>query len=335
MNNVLFLVNVGRREAAPAEELLQQFEERMQGRLARYKIVPCDCKETAETHIQRGVEEGLDTIWIGGGDGTIHHVLNYTFGKKLTYGIVPMGTVNALARAIGLPEDPLEAVDYLLASTPTPMDVGEVNGNYFLCYASVGMHAMIFHEISPELKKKWGKLAFWESGFRTAWKKSQLPRFTIEFVPLELQERGAPSPELLRETGYSFLLSNITNYAGFNILLGEKAHGSGYLELHHFRRKKFKTFVKWFARMKLKGEKRSAPEEGMTLHRLDHAIVTAKMPLSVQADGEPLQLKDRMRLEFRCYKGAIPLLLRRAEAKSLLTPEPLPDNGQEKLPESA
>lgn len=326
--NLLFLVNIGRREQAPESELLQQFEQALQGRVPKYRLLPCDCKETAEREIASGLQDGIDTIWIGGGDGTIHHVLNYTYGEPISYGIVPMGTVNALARALHIPEDPLEAVNYLLDAIPTPIDVGEVGGHRFLCYASVGIHALIFHQVSSDLKKKWGKLAFWESAVRTLWHKSQLPRFTIEFLPYHSPiEAGGDEPkDVLRETGFSFVLSNVSNYAGFNIVMDSKPHGAGYLELHNFRRNRFRTFVKWFTKLKLMSRKNSAPFDGVTLHRLTSCVVTSRHSLSVQADGEPLQVQDPRRLEFRCLPGAARILLRRPEAQSLLSPDTQSDD---------
>src|SRR5947207_4681350 len=60
--------------------------------------------------LAQGVEPGFDAIVAAGGDGTVNAVVNglAAAGKaaKPPLGILPLGTVNLLAREIGLPRDP-------------------------------------------------------------------------------------------------------------------------------------------------------------------------------------------------------------------------------------
>lgn len=89
---------------------------------------------------------GSRPIVVAGGDGSLHAVVatlhrrNDLAGKTL--GLLPLGTGNDFARAVGLPLDPVEAAEALLAAVPRPMDlivdeVGEVVVNNVHAGASV------------------------------------------------------------------------------------------------------------------------------------------------------------------------------------------------------
>src|SRR5215210_6198267 len=58
-----------------------------------------------------------------GGDGTVNEVVN-GLSKDATLGILPLGTVNVLARELGLSLKPEDACERILTGTPVRMDVG-------------------------------------------------------------------------------------------------------------------------------------------------------------------------------------------------------------------
>ena len=70
---------------------------------------------------------GSRPIVVAGGDGSLHAVVaqlhrrNDLSGKVL--GLLPLGTGNDFARAVGLPIDPVAAAESLLSATPRPMDL--------------------------------------------------------------------------------------------------------------------------------------------------------------------------------------------------------------------
>ncbi|CEJ14633.1 Diacylglycerol kinase [bacterium YEK0313] len=82
--------------------------------------------------------EEPDLLIVIGGDGTILSAAEAFLGSRTVLAIVPGGTVNQLARDLGLSLDPVAAVDQLAAGTIRHIDVGTVNGRAFLCTAVVG-----------------------------------------------------------------------------------------------------------------------------------------------------------------------------------------------------
>lgn len=317
----LFLINKSRREEGPSEELLAKFQEIIDEAAADCRIATSGSVEESNALIDAALADGLEALWVGGGDGTLNHALNRTFGHKIAYGVVPMGTINALGNAIGLPADPEEAVRYLLKARPVPTDVGRLRQNntdfYFFTYATVGIHAAVFHNIDTDLKQRWGKLAFWESGIRTIWQKSRLPRFRtgITLADSESDKSDGP-PVFLQERGYAFTLSNVSNFSGFGVFTDKKPASPGYFSMHSFRRKRLGPMLGWYMLLRVFGIEKSRPDRGIAIRTVSRVSVRSRHRLSVQVDGEPVQPRARQ-LEFDCLENAITLLLQPEEAKNL------------------
>lgn len=85
-------------------------------------------------------------LLVGGGDGTIKHVafecLKQQFQqleKTKAFGILPMGTMNLLAKDLDIPVDPHDAINaYAQGSESKTIDAGFVNDELFLCNAALG-----------------------------------------------------------------------------------------------------------------------------------------------------------------------------------------------------
>jgi YegS/Rv2252/BmrU family lipid kinase len=86
---------------------------------------------------------GYDAVLSIGGDGTANEVAWGLIGSKTALGLVPMGSGNGLARTLGIPLRPEQAVETLARAVPRRMDVGMVNGRPFLNVAGAGFDAEI------------------------------------------------------------------------------------------------------------------------------------------------------------------------------------------------
>ncbi|WP_332693368.1 diacylglycerol/lipid kinase family protein, partial [Devosia sp.] len=74
-----------------------------------------------------------------GGDGTITALAEALVGKDKSLAILPLGTVNALAKDLNVPLDMASAVATLATGEVHRIDVGEVNGRMFLHKVVIGM----------------------------------------------------------------------------------------------------------------------------------------------------------------------------------------------------
>ncbi|MCL6554336.1 MAG: diacylglycerol kinase family lipid kinase, partial [Firmicutes bacterium] len=62
--------------------------------------------------------------------------------------VLPLGTGNDFARALGLPRDPMAAAGMLVRCKPRALDVGEVNGRYFLTISGVGFDGEVARQVN-------------------------------------------------------------------------------------------------------------------------------------------------------------------------------------------
>ncbi|MFH5924779.1 diacylglycerol/lipid kinase family protein [Roseomonas xinghualingensis] len=82
-------------------------------------------------------------VIVGGGDGTIRSAAARLARTDRVLGILPLGTLNLLARDLGIPLEPLAAAEALGRATPRAIDAGEVNGEIFLCQSVIGLPNMV------------------------------------------------------------------------------------------------------------------------------------------------------------------------------------------------
>lgn len=82
-----------------------------------------------------------------GGDGLVHLVVNALMRiderQRPAFAVVPAGTGNDYARALGLPLDLRKSVHAILRAEPRHADVGLCNGEYFAETLSFGLDAAI------------------------------------------------------------------------------------------------------------------------------------------------------------------------------------------------
>ena len=90
---------------------------------------------------------GCTAVVALGGDGVVHEVANGLMARPASerpaFGIVPVGSGNDYARAIGAPVDVDAAAALLCDAAPLPTDVGRVNGQCFVETLSFGVDAAI------------------------------------------------------------------------------------------------------------------------------------------------------------------------------------------------
>jgi len=79
----------------------------------------------------------------GGGDGTVSAVASRLVGHDTPLGVLALGTMNHLARDLGIPLDPDAAANVILGGHTTAIDLGQVNGRVFINNASLGLYPQI------------------------------------------------------------------------------------------------------------------------------------------------------------------------------------------------
>ncbi len=153
-------------------------------------------------------KENTDLLVISGGDGSVNEVVNAIMKKELSIplGLLPLGTANDFATLIGMPQNIEEACEAIIKMEVKPIDVGFVNGRYFVNVCSAGLFTSVSHEIDIGLKNKFGKMAYYVKGIE------QLQ----SYQPMHLKFE---TPEGTREEDVSlFLIFNGKSAGGFDKL---------------------------------------------------------------------------------------------------------------------
>jgi diacylglycerol kinase (ATP) len=109
-------------------------------------------------------QAGDRPVVAAGGDGTVNEVVN-GLSPGATLGVLPLGTVNVLARELGLPLSPEAAARRLLEGSRTRIDLGVARAGSgaerrFVCMAGLGFDARVVESVTPELKERLRGLAF-------------------------------------------------------------------------------------------------------------------------------------------------------------------------------
>jgi diacylglycerol kinase (ATP) len=114
--------------------------------------------EFAEDGWPDDIAGDVDCIIAAGGDGTLLNAIGKALNRDLPLGVIPLGTFNDLARTLEIPMDVRDAIDVIANGRERSIDVGRVNGKYFVNESSIGISSRISRMQTPELKQRFGFL---------------------------------------------------------------------------------------------------------------------------------------------------------------------------------
>jgi diacylglycerol kinase (ATP) len=135
----------------------------------RPRLAPTSGPNDATRIARDAANAGADLIVVLGGDGTINEAVNGMIHSDAALGILPAGTANVLSMELGLGSRLERAVERLKESVATRVAVGRLcraeGSRHFLAMGGAGLDAKIVYDLSPALKARAGKLAYWLGGF--------------------------------------------------------------------------------------------------------------------------------------------------------------------------
>lgn len=124
---------------------IDKIQTKLKDRLKSLGIMGDFVKSTGPEDIAKltrlGIEKGYKTIVAVGGDGTINEVMNEILDKeKIVLGIIPTGTTNDLADALGI-KNWLSATSILASRKVESIELGVVGNRHFVTSVTVGFDA--------------------------------------------------------------------------------------------------------------------------------------------------------------------------------------------------
>lgn len=175
-------------------------------------VVESGDPETIARISAEAVAAGSGIVVIAGGDGTVRDTSGPLANSGALVGIIPCGTGNLYATAVGVPRDLDEAVEAIRTGSPTPHDIGEVTivpapgagstdatrdgtdaaarprTTPFVVACGTGFDARLIEATSREAKRRYGVAAYFLSASRLLSHLAPVPTIlTVDGVRRELE----------------------------------------------------------------------------------------------------------------------------------------------------
>ena len=250
---------------------------------------------TIDERTRAALEQGAKLVVVGGGDGSVSAAAQAMAGSGATLGILPLGTLNHLARDLGLPFDLREAAAVIANGKARTIDVAEVNGRTFVNNAAIGLYPLMVLDREAQQKRlgRSKRLAMLVASLRTM--------FRFHHQRLTLSGDGG---EAQVDTPLLFVGNN--DYRLAMPGAGKRPRlDDGRLCVMVLRKKGLPGFLAAVAR----GLLGLIREDDMV--RLDHVerlcVGSARSSLTLALDGETLRMEPP--LDFRIRKQALKVIV--------------------------
>jgi YegS/Rv2252/BmrU family lipid kinase len=256
--------------------------------------------EATELSLQARAE-GLDAVFVVGGDGTINEVINGLAKGTVALGVLPGGTGNVWARELGLPiRSPrhllhplLDSAKALVPGTIRRIDLGKANGRYFLQWTGLGLDAEVTYAMEPRTRsqRRMGALAYIVSGV------------TIAATMAGVRTRIYIDDQLIYRRSILIVISNSQLYGGVVRIATDARLDDGLLDVNVFAGTGFGSVIRTALGV----------ITGLHVHDPRHSFyqgskirIETDKPMALHVDGEP---SGTTPLESEVVPGALSIFI--------------------------
>jgi diacylglycerol kinase (ATP) len=229
----------------------------------------------AERFAREAVDEGAEVVAAYGGDGTVMEVARGLMGSKVPLAILPGGTANLMSVELGIPKD-LDKAAEIVASSDSPVksiDVGEIEGVYFLLRVGLGIAAEKVEIADREMKDRYGIMAYSIAALKAMKDAKQVKyHFVLDDEEFEAE-------------GITCLIDNAGNFgvSGFKAS-NEISIFDGLLDVILVRDQSFQTFVA--VGKSVVSSTSTLPPDTLHHWQAKEIKITTDPPQNIQVDGE-------------------------------------------------
>lgn len=249
---------------------------RLETNLSRRGYKVCIQPTSHRGHAQQLAEKArtsADLVAAVGGDGTVAEVANGLAYSKIPLLIVPAGTENIISTELGLGNGPAHLEALLSRGKAHPVDLGCVNGRYFLAILGAGFDADVIHRVHETREGHISHLSYFWPIWRTFWE--------YRFPALQVQADG----ELICDGPALAFVGNMARYAVGLRILRDAEFDDGLLDLCVFPCRRQVRLLLHSATTLLQIH----PERRAVVYRRCRKIMISSnaQPVRVQVDGDP------------------------------------------------
>ena len=284
------------------------------------QVVETNRRGHATRFAQDAAHRGLDLVVSFGGDGTLNEVATGVAGTDTALGVLPGGSTNVFARTIGLPNDPVAAVDLLVGGLDDPganirpIGLGRVNGRFFCFHTGIGFDAAVVRAVETRASlKRWAghplfiyaALKTWAVGYDR-----HRPHFRVladEAIGGDDPFSTTPSTRRV-DDGYFTVVMNTNPYSFLGNRPMDLSPEAGFdkpLVAITFRTMSAVAIIRTLAGA-LKGGGVTPSEHVSVIDGVHELLVENEVPFPYQVDGD--YLGESSRLHFRHVPEATRLL---------------------------
>jgi YegS/Rv2252/BmrU family lipid kinase len=243
----------------------------------------------AEDLARQAAAARYDVVFAWGGDGTINEVARALASTDTALAIVPGGSGNGLARALGIPLRPTEALAHGVARPARRVDAGSLGGRFFLNVAGVGLDAEVAARFARRGTRR-GPLPYISIAFGAG----------LRYRPIEyVVDLGG---ERFRERALIVALANSPQYGNGAIVAPGASIDDGLLDVVIVRDRSLVARAAG-ARHLFTGTLHRA--RGVLTRQATRVTIEAAVPLRFHVDGDPVG--GGTRLEGVVYPGVLKL----------------------------
>ena len=282
--------NAGRLSKRARDEVVDALRSRFQ-----IEAFATSSRGTGIPIAQDAADSGAKLVIAFGGDGHVNEVANGLAGTHSTLGIVPGGTMNVFARALGVPMDPMLAIDHLLALSDEPavrVPLGMMDDRYFTFSAGCGFDAEAAARVERYVpsKRRFGEIFFYWSAFRvlTGSYRNRAPTMVLKgpfgSVPVSMAIASNAGP-------YAYL-------AGRPVEIAPQVRLDGGLDVFALKTMRIEALPMYAWRVIVSGDMVEHPDVHYE-HDLGEFEVESDLPFSRHVDGEPLSPATSARFSIR------------------------------------
>ncbi len=232
----------------------------------------------AEEIARDAAAQGYDVVFAWGGDGTINEVARALASSGTALAIVPAGSGNGFARALGIPLDPAAALVHGAERPARRIDAGSLNGRFFVNIAGVGLDAEVAHRFARRGARR-GPLPYVSIAFH-AGLRDRPHEYTIQ-----------ADGDRLRERALIIALANSAEYGNGAIVAPGASPDDGLLDVVVVRDRSLIARAV-HARHLFTGTLHRAP--GVVTRRAARVVIEADVPLNFHVDGDPAEGGHRL-----------------------------------------
>ena len=241
-------------------------------------------RELASASAQAGA--GLVIVW--GGDGTLNEAGAGLLGSATPLALVPAGSGNGLANALGTPHEPLAALAIAFDGATRTIDAGTIAGRAFFNVAGIGFDGRVARLFNERGAGRRGQWPYVRIGIREGCTYPGAD-YTVE---LDGERRTVHALLIAFANGREF---------GNGIRIAPQAQlDDGLLDVAIVEQRPLLARF-WHARHAVLGTIHLAPN--VTLRQIRHAVVSSPEPLEYHVDGEPGTIEGPV--EVRVLPGAL------------------------------